>query len=189
MRFQHIGKCSSTLAHGAARDYDGRVNTHTSSPTTSPSTSAALAALAPDLTRRPPRSPRVQLGGYVILPRCLDKGRATVAGTAGEYHFACPLDQQFLQFVGVEPAELRSQIEAGKSDSEILAWVNQHARHRRSPAEIEAWVRQQEKRGPGADLLEYFTQLKATVAPQRADITSWFEVLDVDDHVTFGGRS
>ena len=31
---------------------------------------------APDLTQRPPRSPRVRLGGYAILPRLLDKGRA-----------------------------------------------------------------------------------------------------------------
>ena len=29
----------------------------------------------PDLRQRPPRSPRVRLGGYVILPRMLDKGR------------------------------------------------------------------------------------------------------------------
>jgi Domain of unknown function (DUF5069) len=38
---------------------------------------------APNLTQRPPRSPRVRLGGYVILPRILDKGRATLAGNAG----------------------------------------------------------------------------------------------------------
>ncbi len=42
----------------------------------------------PDLTQRPPRSPRVRLGGYVILPRMLDKGRAALAGKLGEYHFA-----------------------------------------------------------------------------------------------------
>jgi hypothetical protein len=34
----------------------------------------------PDLTKQPPRSARVRLGGYVILPRMLDKGRATIAG-------------------------------------------------------------------------------------------------------------
>ena len=35
-----------------------------------------------DLTQRPPRSPRVRLGGYVILPRMLDKGRATINGAS-----------------------------------------------------------------------------------------------------------
>ena len=39
----------------------------------------------PDLTQRPPRSARVKLGGYVILPRVLDVGRAHLAGQAGEY--------------------------------------------------------------------------------------------------------
>ncbi|HEY9249021.1 MAG TPA: DUF5069 domain-containing protein [Rariglobus sp.] len=29
-----------------------------------------------DLTQRPPRSHCVRLGGYVMLPRILDKGRA-----------------------------------------------------------------------------------------------------------------
>ncbi len=38
-----------------------------------------------DLTQRPPRSPRVRLGGYAILPRLLDKCRALLAGKVGEY--------------------------------------------------------------------------------------------------------
>src|SRR5438876_257241 len=70
----------------------------------------------PDLTQRPPRSPHVQLGGYVILPRCLDKGRAALAGKNGEYHYACPLDHRFLDFVGVDPEALKKEIAAGKGD-------------------------------------------------------------------------
>ena len=62
---------------------------------------------APDLTKRPPRSPRVRLGGFVILPRMLDKGRATVAGKHGEYHYNCPMDQRFLNFVGVKADALK----------------------------------------------------------------------------------
>ena len=33
-----------------------------------------------DLTQRPPRSMRARLGGFVLLPRILDKGRAKLAG-------------------------------------------------------------------------------------------------------------
>src|ERR1035437_9387261 len=39
-----------------------------------------MAIFAFDLTKQAPRSPRVRLGGFVILPRCLDKGRATING-------------------------------------------------------------------------------------------------------------
>ena len=27
------------------------------------------------------------------------------------------------------------------------------------------------------------------VAPKREDIVTWFDLLDVDDHVTFGGKA
>lgn len=64
------------------------------------------------------------------------------------------------------------------------------AKHRRTPEEIEAWGRQQEKRGPAdADSRAYFDDVKAKVAPERRDIASWFELLDVDDYASFGGRA
>ena len=66
---------------------------------------------APDLAKQPPRSPRVRLGGYAVLPRILDKGRATIAGKAGEYKFGCPLDQRFLQFVGIKAPDVKKQID------------------------------------------------------------------------------
>src|SRR5258708_24885048 len=61
-----------------------------------------------DLTQRPPRSTRVKLGGYVLLPRSLDKGRAHIAGKAGEYHFNCPLDQRLFAFIGVNADDVLS---------------------------------------------------------------------------------
>jgi Domain of unknown function (DUF5069) len=43
------------------------------------------------LTEEPPRSPRDRLGGYALMARMIDKGRADIQGTVGEYHYACPL--------------------------------------------------------------------------------------------------
>ena len=51
----------------------------------------AVRALARNLAKDYPRSPRETLCGYVIAARTLDKCRASLAGTAGEYHFDCPL--------------------------------------------------------------------------------------------------
>jgi Domain of unknown function (DUF5069) len=42
-------------------------------------------ALFIDLTERPLRSFRVRLGGFVILARMIDKGRATLSKKNGEY--------------------------------------------------------------------------------------------------------
>ena len=64
----------------------------------------------PDLTKAPPRSPRVRLGGFVILPRLLDKGRATIAAKNGDYVFNCPMDRRFFDFVGTNANTLMSRL-------------------------------------------------------------------------------
>jgi hypothetical protein len=142
----------------------------------------------PDLTKFPPRSPRVRLGGYVILPRMLDKGRATLAGKNGEYHYACPLDQRFLEFAGIDPEALKKELP--KSDTEVLAWIEQHAKHKRLEQEIAAWSAAAEQRAP-ADVAsrEFFNGLHQAAAPKREDIVTWFDLLDADDFVTFGGKA
>ena len=142
-----------------------------------------------DLTKRPPRSPRVRLGGYVILPRMLDKGRAAVAGKLGEFKYACPLDQRFLTFLGVDPEALKKQLAAGKSDGEILQWIDAKSTKKPSVGEILAWSMAQEQRGPtDVDGREYFNELHKTIAPKREDISTWFDLLDLDDYVSYGGK-
>jgi hypothetical protein len=149
-----------------------------------------MATYSIDLTQRPPRSARVRLGGYVILPRMLDKGRAVLAGKQGEYKYACPLDQQFLNFVGIDPEKLREQLAQGKSDGEILDWINANAKTRPTPTGITAWSAAQEQRAPhDADTREFFDEIKSEVAPKRNDIVAWFDLLDVDDYVSYGGKA
>ncbi len=142
-----------------------------------------------DLTKQAPRSPRVRLGGYVILPRMLDKGRATLAGTNGEYHYNCPVDQRFLEFVGIDAEALKQQLAAGKGDWEILEWLNANAKNKRTAPEIEAWSVWQERRAPdNPDSRAYFNELHNASVPKRTDIVSWFDLLDADDYASFGGK-
>jgi hypothetical protein len=144
---------------------------------------------APDLTQRPPRSPRVRLGGYAILPRMLDKGRATIAGKNGEYHYNCPMDKRFLEFAGIDPEALKKQLASGKGDGEILAWIEKQAKHKRSPVEIKAWSDFADERVSGdLESRQYFSELQGKIAPKREDVCGWFDLLDIDDHVTFGGK-
>jgi hypothetical protein len=145
---------------------------------------------APDLTKRPPRSPRVRLGGYAILPRMLDKGRATIVGKQGEYHYACPTDQRFLEFAGINPEALKRQLATGKGDGEILEWIRKHAKNKRTDSEIAAWSAHAEQRVPSdTDSREFFHGIHAKIAPKREDIATWFELLDLDDYVSFGGQA
>lgn len=146
---------------------------------------------APDLTKGPPRSPRTRLGGYAILPRMLDKGRAEIAGTSGEFHYNCPLDQHIINFLGFDPEALRAQLAIGKGDGEILEWLNENAKHKRTSWEIEQWSDFQQRRGPDSDAetLAMFAEMVGKFSKTREDIKAWADVLDLDDHVTFGGKA
>lgn len=145
---------------------------------------------APDLTKAPPRSPRVRLGGYVILPRMLDKCRALIAGKNGEYNYNCPMDQRFLEFAGINAEALKKQVAAGKGDGDVLAWIQKTAKNKPIEAQIIAWSDYQEKRGPGdTESREYFHETHVKLAPQREDISGWFDMLDLDDYVSFGGKA
>ncbi len=120
----------------------------------------------------------------------LDKGRASLAGKAGEYKFGCPLDQRFLTFVGLKAPALRKQLATGKGDGAILAWIQAHSKHPRTEPEILAWSAWQEFRVPGdTDSRDYFTELHKKSGPHREDIFSWFDLLDLDDYVSFGGKA
>ena len=146
-----------------------------------------MAMQSVDLTQRPPRSPRVRLGGYATLPRMLDKCRATIANKNGEYHYDCPLDQLLLEFAGINAEALKQQVAKGQGDGEILAWFEANAKHKHLPAEVAAWSSFAEGRAP-ADMESraYFNGLQEKTAPKREDIATWFDLLDVDDFVSFG---
>ena len=144
-----------------------------------------------DLAQRPPRGFRVRLGNYVILARMLDKGRATLAGKNGEYEFDSSMDQHLVRFVGFDPNALLKELAEGKGDWEILQWIQAHCKNPRAPWEIEGWSSFMEKRGPDSDVetLEFFTEYVSKSSKVREDLKTWFEVIELDDHVSFGGKA
>jgi len=142
----------------------------------------------PNLTEHPPRSVRVRLGGFVHLPRLLDKARAELEGKNGDYHYNCPLDGSFFAFTGINAEEMLAEIKTGKSDTEMLAWVV--AKANRQPFEVAAWSTWLEAHGPGGvDGHEWLAGVVKEGAPDRDDIRSFADLLDLDDYVSFGGRA
>ncbi|MCE3236065.1 MAG: hypothetical protein K0Q50_2245 [Vampirovibrio sp.] len=136
---------------------------------------------APDLRTGFPRSPNASLGFYVILPRIIDKCRALIAGTNGEYNYNCPLDQGFFNFAQVDAEQFKQQIAAGKSDEELLAWVRSNsAQH--SEAEIKAWSYAARWRRPeGTDTIAFFETLRMAAVPDNYSLETWFQLLDAEE--------
>lgn len=143
-----------------------------------------------DLTQRPPRSPRVRLGGYAMLPRILDKARASLVGKAGDYKFGNPMDQHFFAFTDIAPDALLDQVKTGASDWDILLWVNFRANPNRFPHEIRSWSAWLETMPIGdAEDIEWFGAQVKRLNPARTDLHTVMDYLDADDHVSFGGQA
>jgi hypothetical protein len=142
---------------------------------------------AKNLTREAPRSPRERLGGYVIMARMIDKGRATIAGTNGEYHFDCPVDNMLFGFKGVHGADVKQLLASGATDEQVVEWFNTHGTAREI-AEIKAWSDKTEAtdyaKHPEAEKRDWFAGecQRLGLDPHR---TTLFDYLDEDDRQSF----
>lgn len=136
-----------------------------------------------DLTKNFPRSPRATLGGYVIAARTLDKCRADVAGTLGEYHFNCPLDQIFFEFSGIEAGPFRDFVATGATDDEVAEWIGKNATSRERP-EIIQWnngLRDRRISELPADLQVFLEDYIPENLPGGTIIHVWFDVYDIEE--------
>jgi len=140
---------------------------------------------AKDLTKQAPASPRVRVGGYALLARMADKGRATLNGTNGEYHFDCPLDNYLFGFKGVKGSDVKPLLEQGASNEEIAAWLDSHGTAK-TAEEIKAWSDAVEAAKPyeNPEKREWFVGECAKVGLDPKTSTL-FEYLETDDRLSY----
>jgi hypothetical protein len=138
-----------------------------------------------DLTKQAPTSPRVRVGGYALLARMADKGRADLNGTVGEYHFDCPLDNFLFDFKGVKGAEIKPLLAAGATNSDIAAWLDTHGT-KKTATEVTAWSDYLEAVKPyeNPEKKEWFV---GECAPLSIDpkTSTMFDYLETDDRLSF----
>jgi hypothetical protein len=142
-----------------------------------------LALLALDLTKSFPRSPRETLAGYVVAGRAVDKCRAVQAGTNGEYHFNCPLDQTFFEFTGICVDAFREQVTTGATDAEMAAWIMANSKVTEQ-AEVVRWNNKMRATRPCDMPIELQVFLEGYI-PQfirkNRPVYVWFDVYDIEE--------
>ena len=138
---------------------------------------------APDLTKDFPRSPRETLAGYVIICRTLDKCRAKIAGTNGEYHFDCPLDNVFFDFTGITADQFKEFISTRSDDDAVAKWIDENAKER-PKIEIIKWNNEwrYKRISELADPLQEFLEgyIPEVIPPGRRT-AYWFDVYDIEE--------
>jgi hypothetical protein len=133
-----------------------------------------------DLRKEFPRSPKEQLDGYAHVARIIDKARAHNAGMLGEYIYNCPMDQSWFQFTGVT-AEAFSEAVRTRDDRQMAEWIRQTAQPH-SKSEIEVWNRTLLSRTPSSpESQQRFLATRQKLAPERTDITTWPDLIDLEE--------
>jgi len=148
-----------------------------------PDSSDRVAELAPDLNTGYPRSPRERLGGFVVAARTLDKCRAKLAGTLGEYHFDCPLDNFFFNFTGITAADFEKQVATGADDAAMAEWIQARSRTNEKN-EIVQWnndMRYKRLCEMPIELQVFLEDYIPQNVPQHQPVYYWFDVYDLEE--------
>lgn len=142
-----------------------------------------------DLRTTFPRSMRVRLEGYVHLARMIDKCRAVLAGTEGEYIYPCPMDDRLMAFAGITAAQFTAAVKQHLSDEDVIQWFREIATPH-AQAELEEWNRMMLSRGPTTpEKRASFNKYRDAVDPSRTDLTSWAELQDLEEGRTVPRRA
>lgn len=136
-----------------------------------------------DLTKEYPRSPRATVAGYVIAGRTLDKCRAVIAGTNGEYHYDCPLDQIFFEFTGIDSTKFKEFAATGVDDQAIASWIKENAKEH-TEEEIILWnndLRYKRISEMTPNLQVFLETYIPENIPAGKIVYNWFDVYDLEE--------
>jgi hypothetical protein len=138
-----------------------------------------------DLSKQAPHSPRERIGGFAIACRAVDKCRASLAGTLGEYHYDCPLDKQFFSFKGITGDQFKAAVKVAKNYDEVGTWLLANGTAK-TPPEIEDWSDDQEADNlmKNPEKRDHFIESCRRLG-LNPDKTTTFDWLEADDRASF----
>lgn len=133
-----------------------------------------------DLSRAFPRSPKQKMAGIVHLGRMIDKGRAYKEKKLADYIYPCPLDKIILDFFCIE-ADTFADMTVEKKDEEICNWAKELIKSK-SPDELDLINKIiLEKKPDSEDRLKYYNKIRDKIDPSRSDLTTWVDLLDLEE--------
>jgi hypothetical protein len=136
-----------------------------------------------DLSKHPPRSPHVKIGGIMVLARTIDKMRAALpGGDLGPYNIP-GFSTRMLDAIGIKAEDLQAEVARASSEDEVVAWVRSHA----DPSKFDEVNRRLSARSIkdiAPERLEHFR----SNYPHYAEVESGLiaDIMDHDDAKMFG---
>ena len=130
-----------------------------------------------------PRSPYEKLGGFVHLPRLIDKARLHGKGLLNGYNYkTVGFDKHLLAFLKLNGDAFEEVANRLDDDKAILKWVQENA-SKHSEEEVEHWNREMISRHPdtAAKKARFTHFLKEAGGEGRKDIRTYFDLIEFDE--------
>lgn len=130
-----------------------------------------------------PRSPYERLGGFVHLPRLIDKARLHSKGLLNGYNYKTTgFDKHLLTFLKLNPDAFEETASRLDDDQAILQWVQKNS-VAHSVEEIEEWNQAMISRHPdtAAKKARFVHFLKEAGGAGRKDIKTYFDLIEFDE--------
>ena len=116
-----------------------------------------------------------------MLPRTIDKARASADGKLGEYIFDCTMDRRLFEAMRTDGEEFLGVVTAAADDAAVVSWFVRNGHMPRGPeleslnADIGGW-------GPKNDESRArFEKQREQLAPGRTDIKTWTDLIDFEE--------
>ena len=131
-----------------------------------------------------PRSGRdTSVGGVAFLARTIDKTRAHLAGTAGEYVALRGLSSRVFDLFGVTPEQFEEAVRGNPSDEGVLRWLQEHGTKRPTQEDIERHTQAVLAAGPQNDegRARFRANLEKLGFGDRTDVTTHVDAEDLEE--------
>ena len=130
-----------------------------------------------------PRSPYAKLGGYVHLPRLIDKAKLHRQGLLNGYNYkTVGFDKHLLAFLKLNGDAFEEAANRLEEDAPILNWVQENG-EKHSPEATEQWNEAMISRHPdtAAKKARFLHFLKQSGGEGRKDIRTYFDLIELDE--------
>src|SRR5438477_309473 len=135
------------------------------------------------MRRLHPRSPYEKLGGYVHLPRLIDKAKLSRKGLLDGYNYkTVGFDKHLLSFLKLDGDAFEEAVHRLENDDEILSWGEKNSL-KNSTGDIEHWNQTMISRHPdtAAKKARFSHFLKQSGGAGRKDIRTYFNLIEFDE--------
>jgi len=135
------------------------------------------------MRRLHPRSPYEKLGGYVHLPRLIDKAKLHRRGLLNGYNYkTVGFDKHLLAFLKIDGDAFEETVDRLEDDGAILKWVQENGK-KHSEEAIAQWNEAMISRHPdtAAKRARFNHFLKEAGGAGRKDIKTYFDLIEFDE--------